>query len=375
MSNLIDDIKAYPISSIIGRYCHLTHAGTMRKKSCCPFHHEKTPSFYIDDREGYFKCFGCGEGGDVITFIQKKHNCDFVHAIDLLCDIIGLDKNKYKQQDIKQTEKQANFFETMNIINEYFVENLKKDPKAMDYILNIRDLSYETIKEFKIGLIKNDVQDLLKYCKEKGLSEENILESGVVKNLLGKNDFINNKYLFFRNRILIPIQNNQGKIIAFGGRIYQIGDDNAKYINSSENDNFRKGQILFNLNRAKKQLTMTNSLIIVEGYMDVITLWQNGYKTGIAPLGTSITEIHLKTILNYSKNPIFIFDSDLAGQKASIRACEMLFPLLQTGYIPKFLTLQGAKDCDEFLHKYSKEGFNKQLDNALEINEFIFQKK
>ena len=350
----------------------------MKKKACCPFHHEKTPSFYVDDREGYYKCFGCGEGGDVIKFIQQKHSCDFKQAIDLLCEMLGIDKSKYIQQDERQIEKQATFFETMKIVSEYYRQCLANNKEASHYVLNIRNLSQETIKEFGIGLAKNDIPDLLMFCQEQGINEDAVIESGILRRSIKETSFGNNKYLFFRNRIMIPIQNTSGKIVAFGGRVYKVNDvnvDKSKYLNSSENDNFKKGQILFNLNRAKRQLTATNQLIIVEGYMDVIALWQCGFKTGIAPLGTSITEQHLKTILNYSKSPIFIFDSDLAGQKASMRACEMLFSILQTGFIPRFLTLQGAKDCDEFLHKYSAESLQAQLDNALEINEFVLQNK
>ena len=378
LDGLIADIKSINISNIIGRYCRLTNAGGMRRKACCPFHHEKTPSFYVDDREGYYKCFGCGEGGDVIKFIQQKHSCDFKQAIDLLCEMLGIDKSKYIQQDEQQVEKQATFFETMKVVSEYYKQCLANDKDASDYVLNIRQLSQETIDEFSIGLAKNDIPDLLKYCQEQDINEEAVIESGILRRSIKETSLGENKYLFFRDRIMIPIQNVSGKIVAFGGRVYKANDVNAdksKYLNSSENDNFKKGQILFNLNRAKRQLTASNQLIIVEGYMDAIALWQGGFKTGIAPLGTSITEQHLKTILNYSKNPIFIFDSDNAGKKASMRACEMLFPILQTGIVPRFLTLQGAKDCDEFLHKYSPESLQEQMNNALEINEFLFQQK
>ena len=375
LEDLIAEIKSTNISNIVGRYCRLVNAGGLKRKACCPFHHEKTPSFYVDDREGYYKCFGCGEGGDVIKFIQKKHSCDFKQAIDLLCEMLGIDKSKYIQQDEQQVEKQATFFETMKVVSDYYKQCLTNDKDAKEYVLNIRNLAPETINEFGIGLAKNDIPDMLRFCQERGINEDAVIDSGILRRSIKETSFGNNKYLFFRDRIMIPIQNVSGKIVAFGGRIYKTGDDNAKYLNSSENDNFKKGQILFNLHRAKRQLTTTNQLIVVEGYMDVIALWQGGFKTGIAPLGTSITEQHLKTILNYSKSPIFIFDSDLAGQKASMRACEMLFSILQTGFIPRFLTLQGAKDCDEFLHKYSAESLQSQLDNALEINEFVLQKK
>ena len=174
---------------------------------------------------------------------------------------------------------------------------------------------------------------------------------------------------------MIPIHNASGKIVAFGGRIFKTNDNNAKYLNSPENDYFKKGSLLFNLNRAKKFLDRNNALIIVEGYMDVISLWQAGIKTAVAPLGTSITEKHLATILNICKTPIFVFDSDTAGQRASIRACEMLMPMLKTGILPRFCTLNCAKDVDEFLQKYSAESLRNQFDIADEINVFLFKNK
>ena len=375
MADIVSDIKNFPISNIISRYCRLNNCGAGRKKSCCPFHHEKTPSFYVNDSEGYFHCFGCNEGGDVISFVQKKHSCDFIQAIDILCGYLGIDKSKYQSKDIQYVQRQSSFYQTMSVINNYFIETLKYDIEAKNYVLKIRNLSIDTIKTFGIGLVKNNIAELISYCKKNNIEEKDIINTGVIKNKHTASSFDDDKYLFFRNRIMIPIHNTNGKIVAFGGRIYKNDDKTAKYLNSSENDFFKKGQILFNLHRAKMNLNKDNSLIVVEGYMDTITLWQNAFKTAIAPLGTSITETHLKTIINFCKTPIFIFDSDVAGQKAAIRCCEMLFPILQTGIIPKFLTLQSAKDCDEFLNKFSKESLKRQIDNAIEINEFLFQQK
>ena len=261
-------------------------------------------------------------------------------------------------------------------INRSHVANYSKTSQGIgDLYDSVDQLATMFCKEQKLGLVKNNIAELISYCKKNNIEEKDIINTGVIKNKHTASSFDDDKYLFFRNRIMIPIHNTNGKIVAFGGRIYKNDDKTAKYLNSSENDFFKKGQILFNLHRAKMNLNKDNSLIVVEGYMDTITLWQNAFKTAIAPLGTSITETHLKTIINFCKTPIFIFDSDIAGQKAAIRCCEMLFPILQTGIIPKFLTLQSAKDCDEFLNKFSKESLKRQIDNAIEINEFLFQQK
>ena len=375
---LVNEIKTFSISNVIGRYVKLKHSGAGKWLCLCPFHHEKTPSCNIDDREGFFKCFGCGEGGDVIKFIERIKGCDFKQAVDYLCDILNIDKTKYivkttsKQQNI--IDKQQVFVNTTKIVAEYYRNNLLSNKEAYSYVLNIRNLNEDTIKEFLIGFADNDVAGLLNFCKQNNVCEEDVISAGILRQSL-KTEYNGGKYLFFRDRIMIPIHNASGKIVAFGGRIFKANDNNAKYLNSPENDYFKKGSLLFNLNRAKKFLDRNNALIIVEGYMDVISLWQAGIKTAVAPLGTSITEKHLATILNICKTPIFVFDSDTAGQRASIRACEMLMPMLKTGILPRFCTLNGAKDVDEFLQKYSAESLRGQFDIADEINVFLFKSK
>lgn len=371
---LVEDIKARGISSVIERFCHLQNAGAGRKKARCPFHHEKTPSFYVDERKGFYKCFGCGESGDVFKFVEKIRSCDFLQSVDYLCDFFGIDKSKYVTQDEGSVKQQASFYKTMSVIADFYEQELKQNPDASLYVSGVRGLTDETIKKYKIGLANNDLGALQTYCEAHGIGEAELLDSGVVR----KSEKDDEKYLFFRDRIMIPITNPSGKIVAFGGRIYRAADEAnkvAKYLNSSENFYFKKGRILFNLYNAKHALTADKGFIIVEGYMDVIALAQAGINTGIAPLGTSITDEHLKLIVSYCKQPIFVFDNDNAGHKASLRACEMMFPLLQSGIVPRFCMLEGAKDCDEYLKKYAAEELQKQFDGAILIDEFLFTEK
>ena len=406
---LLEEINLHKLSDIVGRCARLQSVGAGRKKGKCPFHHEKTPSFYIDDNKGVFHCFGCGEGGNMISFVQKIYNYNFMQALDYLCDFFAINKDKYvifsetAQQNVK---KKKTFYQAMQTVGDFYEISLKNNKNAMDYLANIRSLKPETLREFKIGLAEKKIDELVRYCKDRDIDDCLLQQCGIVCEsrdsvttdvvssdvdtvvALSTDAITNNtigncnessrkkkKYLFFRDRIMIPIHDSQGKIVAFGGRVYKPDDESAKYINSMENDYFKKGNILFNFNRAKRQLNKEKQFIIVEGYMDVITLWQNGFDTAIAPLGTSITENHLKTIFNYCEKPVFVFDSDTAGQKASIRACEKIIPMLHTGIIPCFCALQGAKDVDEFLKKYSSTELKKQLDSALDINNFIFNVK
>lgn len=393
---LKEEICSHRISEVVGLFAHLQSEGAGRKKCKCPLHHEKTPSFHLDDNKGLYHCFGCGEGGDIFNFVQKIKSCDFSQALDYLCDIFSIDKSKYRltSADAKIEEEKKTFYQAMEVVAGYYQQVLSDNPDALNYVKTIRELSGETMQEFSIGLAENDIQKLIGYCKLRDVDEKLLLQCGVIKerqneangnesqneNRKAISDKSDDYYLFFRNRIIIPIHNHQGKIVAFGGRVYLSGDSNAKYLNSSDNDYFKKGNVLFNFWRAKKHLGKGNDgkiqkLIIVEGYMDAITLWQNGFQTAIAPLGTSITDTHLRTIFNFCQEPIFVFDSDTAGQKATMRACEMIFPMLRVGLIPKICKLQGAKDVDEFLKKYSKRELQDQFDNAVSINEFVFNEK
>ncbi len=369
-----DEILSHKLSETIGRFCRLHNEGAGRKKCCCPFHHEKTPSFHLDDVKGLWHCFGCGEGGNVFTFIQKVKSCDFKQAVDELCEFFAIDRSKYiiKTEDEKAEDFRQKFIKTMDAVVEYYSNCLNNNNEALNYLISIRNLSEETLKEFNFGLANNDKQALIEFCSKDDIVEEDLLNCGIIK--VSETDK-SNKYLFFRDRIIIPIRNERGRVVAFGGRVYKNGDNGAKYLNSSENIFFKKKNILFNLNKAKKHLNAENNLIVVEGYMDAISLWQYGFKTAVAPLGTSITIEHLMKIFNYCKEPIFLFDSDEAGKKALVRACEMVFPMLKVGIIPRFCYLDGAKDVDEFLKKFSRDSLQERLQQADKIQDFIFKMK
>lgn len=380
MSDIIEEIKSHKLSEVVSRFVNLQNEGAGRKKGRCPFHNEKTPSFHLDDRNGLYHCFGCNAGGDVFTFIQNLKQLDFSQAIDYLCDILNIDRQKYETKEIIQKEhKNKTFYQAMEVVSKYYQECLHENQNAYDYLKTIREINNDTENEFIFGLADNDINKLISYCKIRDIDESLLKKCGIIRDGINANNE-NYKYLFFRDRIMIPIHNSQGKIVAFGGRIYKPNDNTAKYLNSSDNEYFKKGNILFNFHRAKQHTGkdkngINHPLIIVEGYMDAIALWQNGFKTAVAPLGTSITTNHLKMIFNYCSAPIFVFDGDDAGKRATMRACEMIFPMLITGVIPKFCSLQGAKDVDEFLKKYTANDLQNQFDKAKEINQFLLDAK
>jgi DNA primase len=355
--SLVDIIKSRNISDIISNYIKLKPLSQHKWKGLCPFHKEKTPSFNVNDQEGYYKCFGCGEGGDVIAFLMKIKNIDFQSAIDVACEGYNINKSHYNtiKQSVEKQELKNDFYHKMAQIAQKWKKNLETNKNAFYYLKNKRHLTQETIDFFQIGFCNKN--ETLSEFDTKGLGLHSV-----------------NNYLLLSNRITFPIQDKKGNIISFGGRV--VDDGLPKYINSGENEFFKKSDVLFNLHNAIKNKNANNNIIIVEGYLDVITAYQNSIKTAVAPLGTSITEEHIKQILKYDKKPIFAFDSDQAGLKASLRAVILLLKMLDVGVIPSFLVLHNVKDLDEFLNKNKSNNIKKIdydiiKDMSIEIQDYI----
>ena len=240
---LNDEILSHKLSETIGRFCRLQNEGAGRKKCRCPFHHEKTPSFHLDDNKGLWHCFGCGEGGNVFTFLQKIRGYDFKQAVDELCEFFSIDKSKYIAitDSYNANEKGLTFYQITDVVARYYQECLAMNEEAYSYLRDIRCINNDILKEFCFGVAENDYEGLISYCAKNGVSVDDLILCGIVKQDEQNKD---KKWLFFRDRIIIPIRNEQGKIVAFGGRIYKHGDNGAKYLNSSENFFFQKRQLV-----------------------------------------------------------------------------------------------------------------------------------
>ena len=357
---LIEEIKnSNDIVDVVSQYVTLKRSGR-NFFGLCPFHKEKSPSFSVSPDKQIFHCFGCGVGGNVIHFISKIENIDFRETIELLANRANITlptlDNSY--QDNKKAILKSKVYEINEIAAKFYHANLYKptSKEAQNYIKK-RKLDNRTLKSFLIGY-SGTFDELYRMLKSKGYTEEEILASSLV-NKTDNGRFIDR----FRRRLMIPIQDTTGRFIAFGGRV--LDDSKPKYINSPENIVYSKGRNLFGLNIAKKG--DTKKLIIVEGYMDAISLYQRGITNVVASLGTALTEQQGRLLRKNSEQIIIGYDADGAGQAATLRGLEILQNM---GCDIRVLQIYGAKDPDEFIIKYGPERFQKCVDNAISLVEF-----
>lgn len=356
--SVIEEIlSSINISSEISKYVDLKKSGNSYK-GLCPFHNEKTPSFIVNEEKRIYKCFGCGEGGNVINFIMKRENLSFVEAVEKLAETIGIEVKSNSFEDNKYI-KEKNLLKDINLkAAKYFHENLKNNKIAIKYFLD-RQIPKNIIKSFGLGFSENSWDDLYKYLKKLNYKDEDILKSGLL--VEGKND---SKYNRFRNRVMFPIFDISNNVIGFGARV--LDDTMPKYLNSPESNIFNKRKILYNLNRAKKNIN-NNQLILVEGYMDVLALYKNDIKNVVATLGTSLTKEHGDLIKRYVDELILVFDGDEAGKKATLRSIDTL---KDSGLSIKILRLPKLVDPDDFINKKGRTQFIKKIDEAIDEFEF-----
>ena len=355
---LIDDIKnSNDIVDIISQYVTLKRSGR-NFFGVCPFHREKTPSFSVSPDKQIFHCFGCGAGGNVIHFISKIENVDFKESLEILAERAGITLPTIDNSfDSKKQQLKEKVYEINKEAAIYYHETLYKEisKPAQEYVKK-RKLDNRTLKDYTIGYAPNN-SNLYKFLKGKGFTDEEILASDLV-NKVG-NNFVDR----FRNRLIFPIQDVRNRYIAFGGRV--LDNSLPKYINSPENIVYSKARNLYGLNVAKK--TKLEKLIIVEGYMDVVSLHQRGIENVVASCGTALTESQGRLLRKYAEKIIISYDSDGAGQAATLRGLEILSNL---GCDIRILQMEGAKDPDEYVIKYGNGRFNNLVDKAISLVEF-----
>ncbi len=357
---IIDEVRqTNDIVDVISQYVRLKRSGR-NYFGLCPFHNEKSPSFSVSPEKQIFHCFGCGVGGNVFTFLTKIEGINFVEAVQQLAErsniqLPTLDNN----MDSAREELKAKVYKVNEFTAKYYHENLyKPESKMAQEYIKKRKLSNETLKSFQIGF-SGKFDELYQELKKQGFGEREILESGLVnKNERGQ--FIDR----YRNRLMFPICDVRGRVIAFGGRV--LDDSKPKYINSPENVVYSKGRHLFGLNVAKKY-DIKKRLLIVEGYMDVISLHQRGIHNVVASLGTALTQQQGYLLRNNTEQIVLSYDSDEAGQTAKVRAMEILQNM---GCDIRVLQMEGAKDPDEFVIKYGNARFQNLVDKAISVIEF-----
>lgn len=359
--DLIEEIRSKnDIIDVISGYVKLKRQGATYF-GLCPFHNEKSPSFSVTPGKQMYYCFGCGEGGNVYSFIMKYENFTFLEAVKMLADRAGvqLSETEYTQEEQKKADLKATLLDINKQAAMYFHYQLKseKGKVALDYFKS-REIDNDTIIKFGLGYSNKTSDDLYRYIKQSHYSDEILKQTGLFA--------FSEKGTFdkFWNRIMFPILDMNGKVIAFGGRV--MGEGEPKYLNSPETKLFEKSRTLYGLNFAR--ISRQNYFLICEGYMDVIALHKAGYTNAVAALGTAFTYQHAMLIKRFVKEVVLTFDSDGAGQKAALRA----IPILKSvGIAIKVLDMKPYKDPDDFIQNLGIDEFQKRIDNS--TNSFLFE--
>lgn len=353
----IDEVvRRSDITEVVGSYVQLRHRGRTHT-GLCPFHSEKTPSFVVYPETQSFYCFGCGAGGDVITFVRKISNLDYVEAVKLLAGRAGM---PMPEEDDQAGRLRSRVLAINKEAARFFYEQLNAENDAARAARGYwrgRGLSDSTIRRFGLGYAPDDFGALRRHLRSRGYTEEEMLASG-----LQKRSEKGNVYDVFRGRVMTPIFDLRGNVIAFGGRV--LGDEKPKYINSPETMVYKKSKAMFALNIAKK--SASRRYILCEGYMDVISLHQAGFDTAVAACGTALTADQVRLLGEYADEVVLCYDSDEAGQKATARSLGLF---AESPVKVSVLNIPGAKDPDEFIKKYGRERFESLLNgtsNAIE---------
>ncbi|MFA6120184.1 MAG: DNA primase [Sideroxydans sp.] len=356
-----DLLNRLDIVDVIERYVPLKKAGT-NFVACCPFHTEKSPSFTVSQSKQFYHCFGCGAHGTAIGFVMEHTGMGFVEAIEDLAKGIGLAVPQ-EASNITQVKVAPDLYDLMQSATRYYRDQLKVTPRAIEY-LKKRGLSGEVAARFGIGYSPDDWQNLR--AAVSNYQDASLVETGlVIEGEGGK------RYDRFRDRIMFPIVNVKGQIIGFGGRVLDKGE--PKYLNSPETTLFEKGHELYGLYQAQKSIRAQQRVIVVEGYMDVVALAQNGVEYAVATLGTATTPFHVQKLLRLCEQIVFCFDGDKPGQKAAWRALENALPQLQDGKRIGFLFLPEEHDPDTYIREYGRDAFEHEVENSLPLSGYLLR--
>jgi DNA primase len=372
------------LAGVVGRKVKLVRRGR-EHVGLCLFHHEKTPSFYVVEDKSFFHCFGCGAHGDVIGFVMRADNLDFIDAVEKLAAEAGLAVPRATPQERERAQRQKTLLEALEAAA-VFYENRLWSPagsRARDY-LSGRGLDPETIRRFRLGWAPNDRRALRRTLMS-DFPDPLLIEAGLLHQPAGTSPGEREPLDYFRDRVMFPIGDRAGRVIAFGGRI--MGEGQPKYLNSPESPLFEKGRVLYGWSAARAAagrdpwgaagLVSTGvargGVIVTEGYMDVIALHRAGFATAVAPLGTALTEFQLRELWRLEPEPILCFDGDVAGQRAAARALYRALPFLRAGQSLRFATLPSGEDPDSLIRARGSIGITEVLDAARPLSEMLWE--
>ncbi|MDX2050462.1 MAG: DNA primase [Rickettsiaceae bacterium] len=360
-SNFYEKIRDnISVSDVAREYISLTKRGH-EYSAICPFHTEKSPSFTINDQKKFYHCFGCGAHGDVIKFESEQTGLEYRDSALKIAERFGIEVPKFSKEEKQSQLLSDKISASMKEASKFFASNMNE---KITSILLGRGISKDAIIQYNLGYT-GEHGDLLKYFSKKNVRLEDLLESGlVVKKGDGK------YYEFFHNRIIIPVVSNFGKVIAFGGR--SIGSEMPKYVNSPETQVFKKGESLFGEDIAYSCAHKTGSVILSEGYFDVIAIHQAGFRNAVASLGTAVTESQLIKLWKIAEEIIICFDGDAAGQRATKKIVDLALPFVRGSKKLSFILLPSELDPDDFIKKYGRDNFKRLLDDRMSLSDFIF---
>ena len=369
LQKFCDELRAkISIVDVVGSKVKLVRKGR-EYQACCPFHNEKTPSFTVNEAKGFYHCFGCGAHGDIIKFEMDANGLTFIEAVEKLAHKVGMQLPKLNPESKEQAEKKASAYDIMEMASKFFEKNLRLSigREALDY-LYARGFDDSIITKFRLGFAPNN-NGLKAQLVSKGITEAEMAELGL---LTIPEDKKRSSHDFFRNRVMIPIMDKRGRVIAFGGRV--MDKSQPKYLNSPETPVFNKRKILYNLNYAREKGYDAQKLIICEGYMDVIAMDKYGIGYAVAPLGTALTEEQIQEAWRVVNEPICCFDGDNAGVRAAIRSVDRVLPILKPGYSLQYAFLPDKQDPDEFLKAKGTEEFLKVITDTLPLKDLLWKK-
>ena len=377
----LDDLRArITLSDVIGKRVRLTRAGR-EFKACCPFHNEKSPSFYVNDDKQFYHCFGCGAHGSAIDFVMRSDNLSFPESVEMLAAMAGMQVPQSSPEDIEKAKREKNLYTLMDDAAKWMEAQLRNpaNKAAYDYIRE-RGVPDDVLSSFRVGYTPNDMQGLRKHMLALGYTDAQMIECSILKT----SEKSKEPYAFFRERVMFPVSDRRGRIVAFGGRIlpdHLRGPDRGdfkppKYVNSSDTPLFHKGKMLYGEPHARMAAADGQPIIVVEGYLDVIACFKAGYRGAVAPLGTALTEEQImvlwKIIPSEVKIPILCFDGDNAGRRAASRACERILPLLRADHSAKIAFLPEGEDPDTLIKTKGKDAFGAVLEGAMHLVDFLW---
>lgn len=369
--NFLEELRArLSLSDVVMKRMRLIRAGH-EFKAPCPFHKEKTPSFYVNDAKGFFHCFGCGAHGDAIAFVMRHDNLSFMEAVELLAGEAGLTVPKASPEAVARFERQKSLFDLVERATRHFEQQLglPAGRQALEYLRG-RGLDDDTIARFRLGYAPHDGAGLRAELEQAGYAEADMIEAGLFK----RPEPGRGARAFFWNRVIFPVTDRRGRVVAFGARL--LSGDGPKYINSGDTPLFHKGNILYNLSRARQAAVEGRPVIVTEGYMDVISCVTAGFDGAVAPLGTALTEAQILELWKLApegrRTPVLCFDGDSAGRRAAARAVERLLPLLLPDHSARVAFLPEKEDPDSLIRAGGAAAFQAVLDRARPLADVLW---